>query len=266
MAARKKEAAQDCFRTFNYFLLIQYNGRGFAGWQSQPHERTVQAVISRELQKLCGCKVILIGAGRTDAGAHAFEQVANFKTKKKLAPHIIKNALNANLLPEVYIKAVEKVSLDFHARYNAKKKMYRYLILRKPSPFLADYGYSYFGKLSVTQMRKAAKFLIGRHDFRSFCDGKNEANSNFLRTIDRITISNNLPPLFRARGNKVVSINVEGRSFLCHMVRIIAGTLLEAGRGKIAAEEIKKILELKDRRLAGRTLPAKGLFLMHVYY
>lgn len=173
-------------------------------------------------------------------------------------------------MPKIYIKRVKRVSPDFHARYDAKKKIYRYIILREPSPFLDDYGYSYFGKVSQVRMRHASKFLIGKHNFRSFCDnaknGENGGRPHFLRTIDRITISHNLPPAYRGRSNKVLSVDIEGRSFLCHMVRIIAGTLLEVGMGKMSLEDFRKILEAKDRALAGKTLPARGLFLMKVCY
>lgn len=243
-----------------------------AGWQKQPREKTVQGLITEALEKLCGHKVNLIGASRTDAGAHAKGQVANFKTTKELSLVIIKKALFSFLPPQIYIKQVKKVSNNFQARYSAKKKLYRYIILRRPSPFMPAYTYPYYGKLFLARMREAARYLKGRHNFRSFCDGEIEGR-NPVRIIDKITISHHLPPIYqslppryRCDSNDVISVDIEGRSFLCHMVRIIAGTLIEAGRGKISPYRVKEILEAKNRRLAGRTLPAKGLFLVKVYY
>ena len=257
---------------YNYLLLIQYDGAGFAGWQEQKEEKTIQGVISRELKKLCGHKINLIGAGRTDSGTHAVGQAANFKTKKLLNPEIIKKALNSSLFPRIYIKHVKKVSENFHARYSARKKLYRYIILREPSPFLYDYSYPYYGKLSQGKMEKAAQYLKGKHNFRSFCDGK-IGERNPMRTIDRITISakkgqtpNGVSPDFCLGTVPIFSVDVEGRSFLCHMVRIIVGTLIDVGRGALPPEGIKEILKAKDRAVAGKTLPAKGLFLMRVYY
>ena len=207
----------------------------------------------------------MIGASRTDAGAHATGQVANFKTAKKLKPEIIKKSLFSFLPPQIYIKQVKKVSRYFQARYSAKKKLYRYIILRRPSPFMPAYSYPYYGKLFLTRMREAARYLKGQHNFRSFCDGEIE-EKNPMRGINRITISHRLPPIYRGQNKDVISVDIEGRSFLCHMVRIIMGTFLEVGRGKISPLRVKEILEAKNRRLAGRTLPAKGLFLVRVYY
>ena len=262
---------------YNYLLLIQYDGAGFAGWQKQKEEKTIQGVISSGLQKLCGHKINLIGAGRTDSGTHAVGQAANFKTKKLLNPEIIKKALNSSLFPRIYIKHVKKVSEDFHARYSARKKLYRYIILREPSPFFYNYSYPYYGKFSQSKMRKAAQYLKGKHNFRSFCDGgKNWDSPHFFRSIDRITISHNFAkkgqapaepvPIFAFGTVPIISVDIEGRSFLCHMVRIIVGTLIDVGRGALPPEGIKEILKAKDRAVAGKTLPAKGLFLMKVYY
>jgi len=217
------------------------------------------------LRKLCGYKINLIGAGRTDSGAHAIGQVANFKTKKLLKAEIIKRALNSSLFPGIYIKHVKKVSEDFHARYDAKKKLYRYIILREPSPFLYNYTYPYYGKLSQTKMKRAAAHLKGRHNFLSFCDGK-IGERNPIRAINRISISHKLPPMCSGTSTAVISVDIEGRSFLCHMVRIIVGTLIEVGKGALPPEGIKEILQAKNRALAGKTLPAKGLFLMKVCY
>jgi tRNA pseudouridine38-40 synthase len=264
--------------SFNYLLVIQYDGTGFAGWQRQTREKTIQGAISGRLQKLCGHKINLIGAGRTDAGAHAIGQVASFKTKKSLKPETIKRALNATLFPGIYIKHVREAPQKFHARYSAGKKLYRYIILREPSPFLYNYSYPYYGELSPGKMKKAAQYLKGEHNFRSFWDGQSSAGvrrRNPVRIIERITISNYLPPVFipHPRGAgccgkspAVISVDVEGHSFLTHMVRIIAGTLVGAGRGVLSAVRVKEILEAKDRTLAGKTLPAKGLFLVKVYY
>jgi tRNA pseudouridine38-40 synthase len=244
----------------NIRLTIAYDGARYAGWQIQKNAKTVQEEIEKALKKILKEKVRLAASGRTDSGVHARGQVANFKTKKNFPPKRLQKALNSNLPKDISVTGIKKVASGFHSQYDAKSKLYRYTILngRIEDPFLRNYYYRTPYKLNASLMRKEAKCLLGRHDFKSF-QAKSALSSikNTRRTIKRITIKKDKP---------FVYIDIEADGFLYNMVRNIAGTLIEAGRGYFPKGSMRKILRLRDRRKAGPTAPAKGLTLIRIKY
>jgi len=252
----------------NLKIKIEYKGTNYCGWQTQKNNRntrlqtlqrkSIQEIIEEILQKILQEKVKLISSGRTDAGVHALGQVANFKTTSNIIPKRLQKSLN-DLLPEdIVVSSVEEVGGDFHSRFNAKSKVYRYTILNRnyPSVFLKDTVYFYPYPLDIRLMRKESRVLIGRHDFKSFqASGKKEIDT--IRTIKKIKILKNKDLIF---------VDIEGNGFLHNMVRSIVGTLLEIGRGRLRRGSLKKILLSRDRKAAGPTLPARGLCLVKVNY
>lgn len=242
----------------NIKLTIEYDGTGYHGWQRQPRSATVQETIEKALAKVLQEKVKLIGASRTDAGVHARGQTANFKTKSEIPLRNLRAALNSLLLDDIVIKSCLRTRDRFHARYSAKSKLYRYAILNRAlsSPFLRKYAYFFPHPLDVQAMKKAAKHLIGRHDFSSF-RGTATGRDSCTRTVKKLTVTSR---------NNFIHIDMEADGFLYNMARTVAGTLLEVGRGKIIPQDIKKILKARDRRQAGPTLPPHGLCLVKVKY
>ena len=240
----------------NIKLTIEYDGTLFAGWQRQKRERTVQGELEKALEKLTQEKVNLIAAGRTDSGAHALGQVANFKTKLNLPVEKFFPALNSLLPRDILVKRVEKVSLEFNSRRDAKSKVYRYRILLGQSALHRGYFWPYRFPVNLISVRGATKVILGEHDFSSFCVAKSKKESN----ICRIKRAN-----WKKSGN-FLELEIEGNRFLRSMIRILVGTLLEVGRGKIKPQEFQRILQAKDRRRAGRTAPACGLYLVEVKF
>lgn len=242
----------------NIKLTLEYDGENYHGWQRQPQVTTIQGMIEEALAKVLQEKMNLIGAGRTDAGVHARGQVANFKTKSNIPLKNLKAALNGLLPEDIVVRHAVQVPDDFHARYDAKSKSYCYTILNSPlpSPFYRKYAYFFPHPLDTAAMKRAAKFLVGRHDFSSF-RGAGMTRGNHIRKVKRLRISTE---------KELIRLDMEADGFLYNMVRIIAGTLLEAGRGKMVAGEVRRILRAKDRRQAGPTLPARGLCLVKVKY
>ncbi len=242
----------------NIKLTIEYDGTDYHGWQRQPRSATVQETIEKALARVLQEKVNLIGASRTDAGVHARGQAANLKTKSRIPLKNLKAALNSLLLEDIVIKSCLRAMDDFHARYGAKGKFYRYTILNRAlsSPFVRKYAYFFPHPLDTQAMKKAAKHLVGRHDFSSF-RGTGTMRKNCIRTVKKLTVTSR---------NNFIYIDMEANGFLYNMARTVAGTLLEVGRGKISPQDIKKILQAKDRRRAGPTLPAHGLCLVRVKY
>ena len=245
-------------KTRNIKLTLEYDGEDYHGWQRQPQVITIQGTIEEALAKILQEKVNLIGAGRTDAGVHARGQVANFKTKSSIPLKNLKAALNSLLPGDIVVRHAVQVPNDFHARYHAKSKSYCYTILNAPlpSPFHRKYAYFFPHPLDKAAMKRAAKLLVGGHNFSSF-RGTGTARENCLRKVKRLRILTE---------KELIRLDMEADGFLYNMVRIIAGTLLEVGRGKMAAGEVKRILRAKDRRQAGPTLPAQGLCLVKVKY
>jgi len=249
----------------NIKIEIEYDGTNYHGWQIQQkepdeigREKTIQGVIERILGGILQEEIRLIGAGRTDAGVHAFGQVANFKTKSKMPMAVIQRALNALLPKDIIIVDIEEAKADFNARYNAKTKAYRYEILNRAYGSVFDRLYQHYVpyKLDVRLMSREARGLLGRYDFKSFqASDKRERNS--IRNIRRISVKKDGP---------LVIIEVEANGFLYNMVRNIVGTLIEIGRGKFPPGSMRRIKLAKDRTLAGPTAPAKGLSLVRVRY
>lgn len=247
----------------NLRLILAYDGTDFHGWQRQPDAATVQACLEGALHKLTGAPTPVCGAGRTDAGVHAVHQVANFSTNSTIPAGNFVKALNGLLPPTVRIKSADEVPLSFHARFDARRKTYRYRILMTPvcSPLLWRFVYHYPYHLERERMAQAAALLVGEHDFTSFAAADlhdEEANSN-VRTILRSHCR------WSARSSMLV-YEVTGGGFLRYMVRNIVGTLIEVGRGRLVPDDVARILAARDRTQAGPTAPAQGLCLMKVEY
>lgn len=245
-------------KTRNIKLTLEYDGENYHGWQRQPRVATIQGTIEEALAKILQGKVKLTGSGRTDTGVHARGQVANFKMKSHIPLKNLKAALNSLLPEDIVVRHAVQVPDDFHARYDAQSKTYCYTILNSsfPSPFSRKYAYFFPHSLDTAAMRRAAKCLVGSHDFSSF-RGAGMRRGNYLRKMKRLKVSTE---------KEFIRLDMEADGFLYNMVRIIAGTLLEVGRGKMTAGEVGKILRAKDRRQAGPTLPARGLCLVKVKY
>ena len=228
------------------------------GWQKQPGRLNIQGEIEKAIEELTNEKVELIASGRTDSGVHSLGQVANFKTNSNLEIEKIPYAINSKLKKSIRIKKAEEVDEKFHARYNCKKKRYRYTInnSEQGSAIYRNIEYHVPKKLNISKMKNAIKYIEGEHDFSSFKSSGTSSKSS-VRVIYKAEIIED--------GEKIY-IELTGNGFLYNMVRIIAGTLVEVGLGKIEPEAIKNIIEKKERILAGKTLPAHGLCLMEVQY
>lgn len=242
----------------NIKLTIEYDGKCYNGWQKQPNKLNIQGEIERAIYNITKEEVDLIGSGRTDAGVHALGQVANFKTNSQISIEKIPLAINSQLKNSIVIKEAEEVNERFHSRYNAKHKTYRYIINNSKcgTAIYRNLEYSYPFKLDAEKMKQASKYFEGEHDFKAF-KSSGTSSKNSVRTIYKAIV--------KQEGEKII-IELTGNGFLYNMVRIISGTLLDVGLGKIQAEEIPEIIESKDRQRAGKTLPAHGLYLVEVKY
>lgn len=242
----------------NIKLTIEYDGKEFHGWQKQPNKLNIQGEIERAIYNITKEEVNLIGSGRTDAGVHALGQVANFKTNSEIPIEKLPLAINSQLKNSIVIKEAEEVDERFHSRYNAKHKTYRYIINNSKcgTAIYRNLEYSYPFKLDAEKMKQASKYFEGEHDFKAF-KSSGTSSKNSVRTIYKAIV--------KQEGEKII-IELTGNGFLYNMVRIISGTLLDVGLGKIRAEEIPEIIESKDRQRAGKTLPAHGLYLVEVKY
>ena len=242
----------------NIKLIIEYDGKGFNGWQKQPNKLNIQGEIERAIKEVTGEEVELNASGRTDAGVHAISQVANFKTESNIDINKIPLALNSKLKKSIIIKKAEEVDLNFHARYNAKGKKYRYIINNSlvGSAIYRDLEYNFPIKLDVEKMKHAAKYFEGEHDFKAF-RSSGTSNKNSVREIYKVEIKEE---------NERIILESTGNGFLYNMVRIMVGTLMDVGLGKIKPESIKDIIDSKERTKAGKTAPAQGLYLVEVYY
>ena len=239
-------------------LTIAYDGTNYCGWQIQPNGITVEEVLNKALKKLTGEDILVIGASRTDSGVHALGNVAVFDTETTIPADRIAMALNQRLPEDIVITKSEEVPLDFHPRYCNCSKTYEYHIIntRIPDPTrrLTNYFVSY--ELNPDNMRKAASYLMGEHDFVSFCNVRTDVE-NTVRTITALDI---------LQDGDEITIRITGNGFLYNMVRIIVGTLIRVGRGFYEPEKVKEILEAKDRKAAGVTAPAHGLMLVEIRY
>ncbi len=241
-------------------LTVAYDGTAYHGWQIQPNGETVEGVLNRCLSALLGEKIEVTGASRTDAGVHAMGNVAVFDTGSPIPADKISYALNRSLPEDIRIQKSQEVDRDFHPRHCPSRKTYEYRIYCAPFPMPMKRFYSYFTyvPLDVGLMSQGAQYLTGTHDFKSFCSVQTQAETT-VRQIDSIEV------LESKTGGDIV-IRVTGRGFLYNMVRIIAGTLMEVGRGHIPPEEVERILAAKDRQAAGPTAPACGLTLIKIAY
>src|SRR5262245_27472950 len=247
-----------------YFkLTIAYDGTDFHGWQMQGDKPTIQSEIVNVLQRLTQEKIFLHGAGRTDAGVHALGQVASFKTQSALSAQEFQRALNALLPPAIRIMGAEEVGPDFHARWSALRKTYRYRLFRGKvvPPALWRYVLHYPFPLDEAAMRDAATRFVGTHDFTAFAASPDSQDEERERSTEREICS---AELVRAADNEELVFTVSGRSFLRFMVRKMVGTLLEVGRGRLKPEDIDRLYETKDRSKAGPTVPPQGLCMVSV--
>jgi tRNA pseudouridine38-40 synthase len=242
----------------NIRLTLSYDGTDFNGWQTQPGFRTVQETLEGAITEVTAERIRVNAAGRTDAGVHAMGQVVNFYSNTSLPPEVLLRAVNAHLPTDVVVSEAADVPQAFDANRDAKRKLYRYVIHDGPvpSPFLRRYCCHSRHPLDVQAMREAAQPLRGRHDFHSFeTDWPNRLSS--VRTITHLAVN---------RMSEWIWLDVEADGFLYNMVRAIAGTLINVGRGYWPIAQVAEILNAEDRRTAGPTAPAQGLFLMRVTY
>lgn len=244
----------------NIKMILAYDGTNYHGFQIQNKTtlKTIQGSIEKALSTLTGNQVTIYGSGRTDSGVHARGQVINFLTDSRIPVEKYPLAVNSLLPPDIRVWKAEEVTEDFHARFNARKKTYHYTIYndRHMSPFWRHYAYHVPVDLEIGKMKEAADQFQGIHDFSSFC-AKNTAVSSFIRTIYSCLV---------IKEGSLITIKVEGNGFLYNMVRIMTGTLLEVGWGKRSVSEIPYLLEAKDRKQAGVTVPPHGLCLWSVNY
>jgi len=251
-----------------YCLTIEYVGEGYYGWQRQPDLPTIQQEIEKAIKKFSGQNVDVQSAGRTDAGVHAKAQIAHVDFdgfKKPMAPFEVIKAINAHLRPQpISIIHAEIVPDDFHARFSAKNKQYMYRILnRQAFPALEQNRIWHIKKkLDVQAMNEATQALLGQHDFSSFRDAQCQAK-NPVRTLDSLIVTTHE---YDPHGGQEIRMTAQAQSFLHHMVRNIAGTLALVGEGKLTAEDMRNILEARDRTKAGPTAPAGGLYLEWIDY
>ena len=270
----------------NVLLTIEYDGTGFSGWQRQPSARTCQGVIESVLTDTLGKPVTVSGVSRTDAGVHAKDQKATFRTDLMIPVENLARVLNDRLQgkPEssaensdIRIVKAEEVPDDFSARHDSIGKTYRYSIRNAASMPVFDRNYRYLVKqdLDIEKMREAAKHIIGTHDFVCFQAAGGEPGKTTVRTVWDLTITEDKAVTASPGGTseaqessagRDIYIDIAGDGFLYNMVRIITGTLVEAGLGKIEPDDVKKIIESRDRAEAGHTAPPQGLCLMKVYY
>ena len=244
-------------------LTIAYDGTGYVGWQVQKSGKGVQEIVEAALARLFPSRPQLLSSSRTDTGVHAMGMVAHFEVLraeyKMPANRLLLLALNAWLPHDIRVMHVARSKPDFHARYDASGKQYRYLVWNHPSanPILRTQSWHVPRALDVAAMRKAARLFVGKHDFRSLAANRGDVLKDAVRTMTRCDV--------RRSGSQITFI-IEGDGFLYKMCRGIVGTVVQVGQGKIAAADIKRILAHRDRRVAGMTAPAHGLVLWKVYY
>ena len=242
-----------------YKLTLEYDGRGFVGWQRQDNGPSVQAALEAAVKRFCGEAVTAHAAGRTDAGVHALAQVAHIDLDEETGADTLRDALNFHLKPAaVAVLAAEAVADDFHARFSATERAYRYRIVNRRAPLALDRGRAWFVPvpLDAGAMHEAARALLGKHDFTSFRAGGCQAKSP-VKTLDALEVS---------RDGDEIRIEARARSFLHHQVRNMAGSLRLAGEGKWSRADMERALAARDRRAAGPTAPADGLYLIGVRY
>jgi len=240
-------------------ITVEYDGTEFVGWQRQKNGPSIQSSIEDAIKKITSETVNVFGAGRTDSGVHAKGQVAHFELSNKISLDNIRDGINHHLRPlPIAILDAKEVNGDFHARFSAQLRSYEYLIINRRSPLTLykNQAWGVFKQLNINAMKKAAINFEGKHDFNGFRSIDCQASSS-IKTIQSCTVKKN---------KQYIVINIAAKSFLHSQVRIIAGTLVDVGKGKISPTNIKKIIESKDRSKAGTTAPAHGLYLLKVEY
>ena len=239
-------------------LTVAYEGTNYCGWQLQPNGITIEEVLNAKLTELLGEPITVIGASRTDSGVHSYGNVAVFDTDTRIPPEKISYALNQRLPEDIVVQQSKEVRSDFHPRYCNSRKTYEYRILNRrfQLPMLRRDTYFYYYPLDVKKMQEAADYLVGEHDFQSFCSPATSAKTT-VRTIYHLDVT---------LQGEMIAIRVTGNGFLYNMVRIIAGTLIEVGSGAKEPEQIKGILAVCDRSAAGPTAPAHGLTMIGIEY
>lgn len=244
-----------------YFMTFSYDGSKYKGYQKQPKTKTIQGEIEKVLKTINNDKKVDISAsGRTDAGVHALNQRAHFSLETKITCEKLKNALNSLLPKDIYVKSIDEVNDDFHARFDVEAKEYIYKInMGEYNPIEKDYIYQHNKKLDVVEIERALKYLEGTHDFKSFTKADDE-KEDYVRTIIQTNLIRDL------KNVNQITISFLGTGFLRYMVRNMVGVLIEIGEGKRKSEEILEILDAKDRRKAGITANPEGLYLKDVFY
>ena len=268
-------------------LTVAFDGTNYSGWQIQPNKETIEGVLNRELSRLLNEDIKVIGASRTDSGVHAEGAVCVFDTESRIPGEKFSYAINQTLPDDIRIRKSEEVDITFHPRKVNSRKTYRYRIRHDdfPNPLDSRYSYHVYTKLDIEAMQKACEYIKGKHDFKSFCSAHTDVDTT-VRTVYDVHVDVTpdkkllqMSGLMRTRGVKeadvtagtapsgrirpeLIDIYVTGNGFLYNMVRIIAGTLIEVGQGKIKPEDIPAIIESCNRENAGPTAPAKGLTLM----
>ena len=243
----------------NFRIIVEYDGTAYHGWQRQKADRTIQGEIEKALTTMTGKPVSLAGSGRTDAGVHAIGQTASFSSDAGLSPDIYLKGLNSLLPDDILIRVCESMDPAFHARYDARSKLYQYRILNRDMPSILERHYVWHirQRLSLKAMQKATTYFVGEHDFKAF-EGTGSPRTSTVRHVIRAGMR-------QTRDNQIL-FDIEADGFLRYMVRNIVGTLVDVGKGRILGEDVKEILLSGDRSLAGATAPAKGLFIMQVNY
>lgn len=246
----------------NFKITLQYDGTDFHGWQMQGDLRTVQGELTNALSQIDSRPVIVHGSGRTDAGVHAQGQVASVNLQKDITAEKLRAAINGNVGKDLRAMAVETVSDDFHARYSALDKTYRYRIVngRVISPFLVRYAHHEARPLDAERMTEVARLFPGEHDWTAFSSAQSDSETK-TRTIATLDVSEHCD-----EGSRIIDVSITAEGFLRYMVRSIAGTLMAVGRGEMDAELVQRAIDEGDRSLVAATAPACGLTLMSVRY
>lgn len=239
-------------------LIVAYDGTEYSGWQIQPEAPTIEMYLDKAIHELTGENVHVTGASRTDAGVHAYGNVAVFDTESTIPGDRFTFALNRFLPDSIVIQDSWEVSVDFHPRHCNTRKTYEYRILNTavPLPQKRNFTWHVAGSVDIEKMKEAAAYIVGEHDFKSFCCVRTQAEST-VRTIYSLEVLQ--------EGSEII-IRIKGNGFLYNMVRIITGTLIQVGKGRFMPEYVKQMLEAKDRTVAGQTAPPQGLTLVGIEY
>jgi tRNA pseudouridine38-40 synthase len=237
-------------------LLIEYDGTAYCGWQIQDGQVTVQGEIENALKKVLGIATKITGAGRTDTGVHAIGQVAHFDVISPIDPLKLQRSLNGILDRDIRIKEIEQVDKDFHSRYDAKLRRYRYNIAVTPMAILRHCVWQVYYKLDLEKINAASEIILGQHDFRSFCRANTDVN-NYMCHVYTAQWSNE---------GDLTTFIIQADRFLHGMVRALVGTFVDIGRNKIEISDVRKILKAQDRNEASPSAPARGLILEKIFY